>query len=198
MTRRQKALEDAQQRAHELGDRENTLALKSLSKKEPKRDGLKEGNLRILFEDKEVDGDMGEKNSDGDSDVDTGEGKLPPNILDRNKNQLIEDQQSDVTLYKVRNAAADKAPMEADGYFIDRGLLMYRKFYEDMHNGASYVELIAVPESYRNKFLLVGHTIPLSGHMGSSKTLSRVATISFGLGFTLMSVSIVQPVDSVS
>lgn len=88
-------------------NRENTLALKSLSKKEPKRDGLKEGNLRTLFEDKEVDGDMGEKNSDGDSDVDIGEGKLRPNILDRNKNQLIEDQQSDVTLYKVRNAAAD-------------------------------------------------------------------------------------------
>ena len=32
-----------------------------------------------------------------------------------------------------------------------------------------------MPESYRNEILRVGHTIPLSGHMGSKKTFDQIA-----------------------
>ena len=53
LTRHQEALEDAQQRMDALVDRENSLAVKGLSKKEPKRDGLEQGNLRMPFGDKE-------------------------------------------------------------------------------------------------------------------------------------------------
>ena len=50
MTRRQKALEEAQLKADELIDRENSLAVKSLSKKETKPEGPEEGDLQMLFE----------------------------------------------------------------------------------------------------------------------------------------------------
>lgn len=51
LTRRQKMLKDAQERADALIDRDNTLPLKSLSKKELKGNGLDQGDLRRLFED---------------------------------------------------------------------------------------------------------------------------------------------------
>ena len=54
MTRRQKMLRDAQERTDALIDRENILAVKSLSKKELKGNGLQQGDLRRLFEDKEL------------------------------------------------------------------------------------------------------------------------------------------------
>ena len=36
----------------------------------------------------------------------------------RNRNQLTEDQMSDVTLDEVRRGASEKAPQDIDGYFI--------------------------------------------------------------------------------
>ena len=51
LTRRQKTLKDAQKRADALIDRENSLAVKSLSKKPLKENGLEQGDLRILFGD---------------------------------------------------------------------------------------------------------------------------------------------------
>ncbi|CAH3187128.1 unnamed protein product, partial [Porites lobata] len=52
VTRRQRALEEAQLRADELSDRESSIAVKSLSKKETKREGAEEGDLQTLFEGK--------------------------------------------------------------------------------------------------------------------------------------------------
>ena len=59
--------------------------------------------------------------------------------------------------------------------FFTNDLLFHRKYLSDEHNGARYVDRIVVPESYRNEILRVGHTIPLSGHMGSKKTFDRIA-----------------------
>ena len=85
MTRRQRALEEAQLRADELIDRESLLAVKSLSKKETKAEGPEEGDLRILFEGK-VKEETGKKNAESD---DVGKDTIPVNILDRNRKQLI-------------------------------------------------------------------------------------------------------------
>ena len=85
LTRRQKALEEAQQRADSLVDRENALALKNLSERESKKNGLNEGDLRILFGDKDVGEEACENSvelSDSDSDGDTRADHLPLNILD--------------------------------------------------------------------------------------------------------------------
>ena len=70
--------------------------------------------------------------------------------LDRDRNQLIKDQKTDVTLDKARDRASQKAPDGADGYFVDNDLLMHRKFSKEMHNGVKYVDRVVVPESYRN------------------------------------------------
>ena len=114
MTRRQKALEEAQLRADELIDRESSLAVKSLSKKETKTEGPEEGDLQVLFEGKVKEG-RGKKNSESD---DVSKDHFPVNILDRNRKQLIAAQTSDVTLEKVRNEATEVPPMESDGYFL--------------------------------------------------------------------------------
>ena len=53
--------------------------------------------------------------------------------------------------------------------------MFHRKYLSDEHNGTRYVDRIVVPESYRNEILRVGHTIPLSGHMGSKKTFDWIA-----------------------
>ncbi|PFX14793.1 Transposon Ty3-I Gag-Pol polyprotein [Stylophora pistillata] len=77
------------------------------------------------------------------------------------------------------------APQESDGYFFTNDLLMHRKYLPEEHNGTRFVDRIVVPESYRNEILRVGHTIPLSGHMGSKKTVERITAHFFwpGLSF---------------
>ena len=50
LTRKQRALEDAQMRADELIDRESSLPVKSLSQKEAKPDAPEIGDLQLLFE----------------------------------------------------------------------------------------------------------------------------------------------------
>ena len=52
---------------------------------------------------------------------------------------------------------------------------MHRKYLPEERNGTRYVDRIAERESYSNEILRVGHTIPLSGHMGSKKTVERIA-----------------------
>lgn len=89
MTRRQKVLEEAQLKADELIDRENSLAVKSLSKKETKPEGPEEGDLQMLFEGT-LKEEAGKKNLESDAlATEPGRDKLPVNILDRDRNQLI-------------------------------------------------------------------------------------------------------------
>ena len=149
MTRRQRALEEAQLRADELIDRESSIAVKSLSKKETKREGREEGDLQTLFEGK-IPQEKGKENSEnGTVETEPEKDNFPVNILDLNRNQLIADQKSDVTLEKIRREAFQKAPEESDGYFFPNDLLFHRKYLSDEHNGTRYVDRIVVPESYR-------------------------------------------------
>ena len=181
MTRRQRALEDAQTRADELIDRESSLAVKSLSKKEAKSDAPEIGDLRLLFEGN-IHDDIG-KDSESNAQVkESFKDNPPPNILDRNRNQLILDQKSDVTLEKSCSVATEMAPKESDGYFFTSGVLMHRKYLTNERNGTRYVDRIVVPESYRNEILRIGHTIPLSGHMARKKTVERITAHFFWPG----------------
>ena len=166
MTRRQRALEDAQTGADDLIDRESSPEI---------------GDLQSLFEGN-IHEDIG-KDSEGNTQVtECFKDKHPPNILDINRNQLILDQKSDVTLEKISSEATEMAPEESDGYFFTNGVLMHRKYLTNERNGIRYVDRIVAPESYRNKILWVDHTIPLSGHMGSKKTLERITALFFWHG----------------
>ena len=173
LTRGQKALVDAQRRADALIDRENSLAVETLSKKEPRQHGLKQGDLPTLFGDRKPE-ETSDESLVCNMEIASTENEPPINILDRNKTQLAADQNADVTLDRVRRGVSEKAPEESDGYFSQGGILMHRRFIKAEHNGTRYVDRIVVPESYRNEILRVAHTIPLSGHMGFAKTLDRI------------------------
>ena len=95
MTLRQKTPKDAQRRADALIERENSLAVKSLLKKPLKENGLEQGKLRILFGDKELE-ENEEKSLNSHTEVAIGKNELPINILDRDRNQLTENEMSDV------------------------------------------------------------------------------------------------------
>ena len=181
MTRRQRALENAQMRADELIGRESSLAVKSLSKKEAKPDAPETGDLQLLFQGN-IHEDIGKDSESNVQVTESFKDNPPPNILDRNRNQLILDQKSDVTLEKIYSEATEMAPEKSDGYFFTNGVLMHCKYLTNERNGIRYVDRIVVPESYRNEILRVGHTIPLSGHMGSKKTLERITVHFFWPG----------------
>ena len=183
LTRQQKVLEEAQKQADEVVDRENALAVRNLSKKETKKEVLKEGVLPTLFEEPER-GEIDEESPKGVVE-ESGMENLLLNILDRNRGQVIEDQRADVTLDKALSKALQKTPKEGDSYFIENNLLMHRKFLEDVHDGVRYVDRVVVPEAYRNEILRVAHTIPLAGHMGSTKTLNRIEAHFFWPGISL-------------
>ena len=136
--------------------------------------------------------------SDNDSHGDTHADHLPRNILDRNKEQLMKDQKSDVALLEVRNGAVYKEPMKTDGFFVKGRLLMHRRFNKNVHNAVRFLDRIVIPESYINEILHIGHTIPLSGHMGTSKTLSRIGTHFYWPGLDFDTVSTVPPAHNVS
>ena len=165
-------LEDAQTRADELIDQESSLVVKSL-KKEAKPDAPEMGDLQLLFEGN-IHEDIGKDSESNTQVTESVKDNPPPNSLDRNRNQLILDQKSNVTLEKIYCEATGIAPEESDGYFFTNGVLMHRKHPRNECNGTWYVDHIVVPESYRNYILLVGHTILLSGHMGRKKTLERI------------------------
>ncbi|XP_068684916.1 uncharacterized protein [Montipora foliosa] len=183
LTRGQKALVDAQRRADALIDRENSLAVETLSKKEPRQHGLKQGDLPTLFGDSKPE-ETSDESLICNTEIAPTENEPPINILDRNKTQLAADQNADVTLDRVRRGVSEKAPEESDGYFSQDGILMHRRFIKAEHNGTRYVDRIVVPESYRNEILRVAHTIPLSGHMGFAKTLDRIGAHFFWPGLS--------------
>ena len=85
LTQRQKALENTQKRSDEMVDRENSVANKTLSKKETRKIGLTVSELPTLFEDKEPIETV-------ENTEESGMENLAFNILDRDRSQLIKDQ----------------------------------------------------------------------------------------------------------
>ena len=109
LTRRQTALEDALKRSDEEVDRENSVALRTSSKKETKKNGLIEGERPTLFEDKEPIETV-EENTECEPEEESGMENLAFSILDRDRSQFIKDQETDVTLVKAQDRASQKAP----------------------------------------------------------------------------------------
>ena len=99
--------------------------------------------------------------------------KLPTNILDRNRSQLIKDQKADVTLRNL--SISNSPPKDNDGYYYKDGVLLHRKYTRYPHDGISYVDRVVAPEAYRPEILRVGHSLPMAGHMGQEKTYQRVS-----------------------
>ena len=95
---------------------ESSIAVKT----ETKPEGPGKGDLQTLFEGKILE-ETGKENSENGTLVTEPEkDNFPANILDRNRNQFIADQKSEVTLEKIRREAFQKAPEESDVYFFHK------------------------------------------------------------------------------
>ena len=132
VTRRQAALVKAQTRLDKLTDKQNELAIKTLSPKEPAKDELSETiELNNLFgEDNNVITDPDPEKvcvKEPVADIDSSENgcQLETNILDRSHSQLINDQKKDVTLHNL--TILNVPPEDTDGYFYLNVLLCIEK-----------------------------------------------------------------------
>ena len=124
MTRRHEPLEEAQLRADDFIDQENSFAIKSLSNEETKPEGPQEGDLRMLPEGMILK-ETSKKNPESDNLVtEPGKDKLPVNILNSDRNQLIADQKPDVTLAKICSESSRMGPEESYCFVFFNSLLM--------------------------------------------------------------------------
>lgn len=162
MTRSQ-TKQRAQERLNELVDRENDMSKKTLTQPIDKRAQSEPGKHAET-----------PKTDECATEFSTDQVSSEVNIIDRSANQVIADQQNDVTLAHCRKVALHVPPSENEAYYYDKGILMHRKFTRDMHDGVMHVDRIVVPESYRSEILRISHAIPLAGHLGRDKTKSRI------------------------
>ncbi|CAB4034098.1 Retrovirus-related Pol poly from transposon [Paramuricea clavata] len=105
VTRRQAALVKAQTRLDKLTDKQNELAIKTLSPKEPTKDELSE-TIDLFGEDNNIITEPDPEKvcvKEPVADIDSSENgcQLETNILDRSQSQLINDQKKDVTLHNL-------------------------------------------------------------------------------------------------
>lgn len=92
--------------------------------------------------------------------------------LDVTREQLIEMQQSDVTLKRYMELASSPVKDNNKQQFIYHKGILYRQFKE-VSNDDVRLQLV-VPESLREKVVSLAHDTLLAGHRGPKKTLSRV------------------------
>jgi transposase InsO family protein len=93
--------------------------------------------------------------------------------IDRDK--LIHLQRSDSDL-KSLFALAETTPSEnfkASRYFMKDGILM-RSWHDKKAPGEADLQQIVAPKPLHAKLLCLAHDIPLAGHLGTAKTLSRL------------------------
>ena len=87
------------------------------------------------------------------------------------KSQLVEEQERDPKLDKVRSVMLSKNRNTGDSYFANEDGMLYRIF--NLRNGEQ-VRQIVVPKKWRNKLLSMAHDIPSAGHLGNRKTRQRL------------------------
>ena len=94
------------------------------------------------------------------------------------KEHLIKSQQDDSSLSVVRKEALsyDSSIKEPNCYYIKNDILMRKWTPLTSPHDASWAvkHQIVVPRCYRDNILKFAHDIPTSGHLGVSKTLTRI------------------------
>ena len=199
VTRQQAKLRAAQEREDKLIDRENSLAQDNLEPKPVRQktaiqqiecnSDLFDSNSMLELSDEEIKQQERYAN-DRCQTEDEASKRLKPeqfdsenkefkesvsqqrNVLDRNTTQLIKDQNADVNLHSLN--AEDTPPLECDGYYRQKGVLMHRRFKKEEHNGVKYYDRVVLPQAYRLEILRIAHSIPLAGHLGQEKTRERI------------------------
>ena len=105
------------------------------------------------------------------ADENAGENEDLNSTLSLSKDQIMLLQQKDSTLTFIRDKARSKPLSDETSYFLHDGIIM-RRYYSSKNN--SFVDQLVVPRSCRRDLLVIAHSIPLSGHLGTDKTRNRL------------------------
>ena len=100
----------------------------------------------------------------------------PPSILNLAADKLKTLQQEDETLQGIRDAAEDNSSNNAGGGFFYRDGIIYRRYRPPKRDNDSIqdIEQLVLPIQCRQTVIRLAHDIPLAGHLGKHKTLSRI------------------------
>ena len=126
----------------------------------------KELSSKIENSDKHESSDLGQMNTDVDID------------LSISKDQLLIEQEKDVTLINVKKYVVCQSDIESTccekkkrSYFIYENEILYRVFISKF---GDRLKQIVVPLKFRDKLLQIAHDVPLGGHLGNRKTRQRI------------------------
>ena len=103
------------------------------------------------------------------------------NVLSRDRQQLISDQQSDVNLKSL--PLVEYMTKDSEGYFYKDGLLMHRFRPSQYNNLTTFYDRVVIPQSLRQEILRVAHSIPIARHMGVDRTRSHIEKHFYWPGF---------------
>lgn len=114
-----------------------------------------------------------------------GKDKDPGEDLLGNRDELRKEQQSDVSLQKIRGLIGKYGEGEhleaGKSCFMDEDGVLYRCFAQK--NG-ELLKQVVVPVKWRRKLLSISHDIPMSGHLGVKKTRNRLLQYFFWPGIS--------------
>jgi hypothetical protein len=97
----------------------------------------------------------------------------PRNPLDLNTEELIQLQKEDDTLESAWKAAKGEVSTAGPGFFERDGIL-YRRWIPHGQDDDTPIEQLVLPTQHRGEVLKLAHEIPMAGHMGKTKTASRI------------------------
>lgn len=95
-------------------------------------------------------------------------------VIDLTPLELEELQRDDPTLEMVRKAADGEVSSAGVGFFRREGLIYRRWTPPGRDEGPMSVEQLVLPMKCRRAVLQLAHEIPLSGHLGKTKTSQRI------------------------
>ena len=106
-------------------------------------------------------------------------GDLPLNPqgrgLQKTRQELIDAQESDPSLKRMRDLARDQRPWSAQGQgrvrFLYRANVLYREY---CGSDQVFHRQVCVPQSFRAEVLTLGHASPMAGHLAARRTLCRI------------------------
>ena len=148
--------------------REKEEIVQRLTEEKIQSERLHHKELSSIIEnsDKNESSDLGQMNTDVDID------------LSISKDQLLIEQEKDVTLINVKKYVVCQSDIESTccekkkrSYFIYENEILYRVFISKF---GDRLKQIVVPLKFRDKLLQIAHDVPLGGHLGNRKTRQRI------------------------
>ena len=108
---------------------------------------------------------------DSKSKVETVQYFKPPEALKVGKDELINLQQNDDTLRKVREKVIDLGDVEKETacFYIENGILLRKWMRKD-----TMYQQVVVPIQLRTEVMKMAHEPPTAGHLGVNKTKQRI------------------------